>query len=210
MPPLRLFDLALSADLIIEGQCSQIGSDYIYIRTKDRLPKSRNGMIRLDKAPSLRIDSMLVAQRAYYFVKADKDGYQLVGGSKEAILPILKDSVPIPLQYFGTEIAKIALNAPKTDLFPITRLKYAQGERTFIALQLHQKDFQQSVHQLRECYQIILKNDTSMASNACFNFFDRYAKSKSYAIMRKWKLMELLYKDMELAQKNNCAPNALP
>jgi hypothetical protein len=205
---LQLFDMATAADFVTQGVITKVfEKDFLL---KCRTAKGTYGNILLKKFTGYkpydgpyRWAVYKEGQQVVVFLKKTKTGYELLTRGAESEIPIIKDTVIIPLTCF----------LPQT----VNSLNYKKDFETFVKSQTFEVDGKKilgikgsvsqlldAVQYLRNCYQILLKVPNTQASNSCFNFFDRYSRDKINTYKAKSYLMRLLYKDMELTQAINC------
>lgn len=198
-----LFDLALSAEKIILGTITKVEDHHFYLAYAER-GKVRKLRIVKQKYPAAapRFAPYTAGQKLLAFVSYYNGDYRLLGNGAE--LPLIKDSVVIPMSYFTTKTQRsLVPGGSITEAYKAQQTFTVAGRKVF-GLKFPVLYLYRSMFAFRDCYQIILKKDPFMAGDNCFNFFDRITRDRLNVAKRSSKLLRLLYNDMEEAQKINC------
>lgn len=203
--PLRLFDMAASADLVTYGVITRLEDKFFYLECFNEQQKRTNLRVLkfAGKAGSYRWAPYETGQQVFVFLRKMNRDYMLVSPGAEAEIPVIRDSLVIDMNCFLPET--IATLAPK-GITPAYRQAqtFDVGKKKIFGLRFTPLYLYQSILAFRDCYQVILKRPNSFASFSCFNFFDRTMREKSGAQQRKYRLMKLMHQDMEAAQIKNC------
>jgi len=204
--PVRLFDMAATADLVTYGTISRLDERCYYLECFNE--RNRKITIRVVKYAgrkgSFRWAPYAAGQRVFVFLKRNGPEYQLASPGIEAELPLLRDSLVIDMQCFSQGIVQSL--SPKGVITPEYRnaQTFMVGQRSVFGLRFTPRYLYESVMAFRDCYQVILKKPDTYPSFTCFNFFDRNIREKTEAKKRRSKLMKLMYTDMEQTQIKNC------
>lgn len=202
----KLFDMAATADKIIYGKIVQVEEHYFFLQAANNPDKGKKFKVRKSilQAGAYRWDQYKTGQYVLLFLRKGNDAYRIMSLGGEGELAIVKDSVVLPMQCF-TPATNQKLAGPKgINVEYRNRNNYKVGSKEIFGMKLPLNYFYRSVIDFRDCYQVILKKANTEASTDCFNFFERYPKSKSDVFKRRSYLMRLMYQDMETAQINNC------
>ncbi|MFA6058020.1 MAG: hypothetical protein WC756_07465 [Taibaiella sp.] len=203
--PIKLFDLATGADLVTYGVITKLEERFFYLNCFNE--RKKKAIIRIPKfigrTGSYRWEQYTVGQQVFVFLKKINNEYVLMGSGAEAEIPVLKDSLVVDMNCFMPKT--IQSLAPK-GLTPEYRKvqTFDVGKKKVFGLLFSPRYLYQSIMSFRDCYQVILKKPNTYASFSCFNFFDRYIREKINVQKQKFKLMKLMYLDMEEAQSKNC------
>lgn len=202
--PLKLFDMAATADVITYGAITKVDNDYYYLYGFEH-KRARTFKIRkpAGRQSPARREPYTAGQHLFVFLKKYGPEFQVISPGPEGEIPVVGDSLVIDMQCFMPET--VTGLAPK-GLTPEYRRTqtFAVGQKKVFGLRFTPRYLYQSIMAFRDCYQVILKRPNTYASYTCFNFFDRTMREKTEAQKRKSKLMKLLYMDMEKAQIKNC------
>jgi hypothetical protein len=203
--PLKLFDLALSADKVVFGHIIKLDDRYFYLACHNGRQMVTLKIVRFKGHPgSSRWAHYSKGQKVLAFVKQVNTEYQLITMGAESEILVTKDSVLLGLDYF-TPMTRYAFS-PLRDSTTRVLDKQAGNKpgKKNEGLVLSIEDVYQGIMYFRNSYQLILKNGNEVAGTSCFNFFDRLTRDKLNSYKRRSRLFNLLYRDMEAAQSENC------
>jgi len=200
---LRLFDLSLSAQQVVLGTITRLENHHFIVsyvvggkKKKLRIVKS------IYPKSNPRYAPYTVGQQILAFVSYHNGDYRLLAPGAE--LPVIKDSVVIPMQFFTEKIQKSLLPAGSKRADYLARQSFKVAGKMVPGLRFKTSYLYRNIMEFRACYQIILKKDPVMAGSYCFNFFDRRTRDQLNVVKRRSKMIRLLYNDMEEAQIQNC------
>ncbi len=199
----HLFDLSLSAEKMILGTISKVEDHHFYLEYIEGSKKQR---IRVAKwkytAQSPRFAPYTPGQKLLAFISYYNGDFRLLDGGAE--LPLIKDSVVIPMSYFTPKVQQALLPQGAAAAKYKEQQTFIVAGKPVFGLRFQAIYLYRNMLTFRKCYQIILKKDPLMAGPHCFNFFDRLTADRLNAAKRSSTLVRLLYNDMEEAQKVNC------
>ncbi len=197
----KLFDMAATADEIVYGTIIREQGRYMDVRPANR---SNVRVLKVEKQEPRNSGRRKQGQQVFLFLKKKGDVYTIMSEGGEGELAIIKDSVVLSLNCF-TPATNQLLAGPR-GITPEYKARHTfiAGNDSIFGMRFHLKYFYKSVMDFRDCYQVILKKGSIQASSDCFNFFERYPKSKSDVLKKKSALLRLMYRDMESAQVHNC------
>jgi hypothetical protein len=202
----RLFDMAGTADKIAVGVVTKVDDKFFYVdQQNEKGRKETLKILKLSYAPPhARWKAYEPGQKLYLFLKKSNDGYTVMGNAGEGEIPVIKDSVVIDMRLF-TPKTNQTLAGPKgiTPEYK-ERQTFQVGSQKVFGLRFGLAYFRRSVSDFNNCYQVLLKIPGGSASHSCFNFFERYTRSKINSYKSKSLLLQLIYNDMEAAQIANC------
>jgi hypothetical protein len=202
----KLFDLALSADLVVYGQITKVEERHFYLEYQSQAHKKVTLKILkfAGLAGSFRWNKYETGQKVLAFLRKSGREMILMSPGAESEIPVINDSVVVSMDYFMPQTL-LNLAGPKgLSQEYRNRQTFLVGSRKVFGLKFPVKYVYQSLVDFRNCYQIIIKKNNTFASYSCFNFFERYIRDKINVHKRKSKLLQLLYNDMEEAQIKNC------
>ncbi len=200
----KLFDMAATADKIVHGTIVREEGPFIYIHASP----GKGATVKVEKYISRpgaqRWDIYRPGQKVVLFLRKSQHAYRIMSEGGEGELPIINDSVILDLKCFTPATNQLLAGRGGVTEAYRNQHSFQVGNKKIFAAKCSLPYFLRSVMDFRDCYQIILKKEHTEASKTCFNFFDRYPRSKSDAMKRKSALMRLMYADMESAQIINC------
>ncbi len=203
--PLKLFDLALSAEKVVLGHIVKLDDRYFYLACRDGRQMVTLKIVRFKGHPgSSRRAHYSKDQRVLVFVKQVDAEYQLITMGAESEILVSKDSVLLGLDYFTPKTQYAFRPLPDSTTRAFDKQAGSKPGKKNEGLVLSIEDVYQGIMYFRNSYQLILKKGNEVAGTSCFNFFDRLTRDKLNSYKRRSKLFNLLYRDMEMAQSENC------
>jgi len=200
----KLFDLASGSDVITYGTVVKLDEQHYYLYgIVNHKPATLKIQRYVGAGGKARYNRYELGQKLFVFLKRVSGGYMLYGAGQEAELPVIKDSVVVPMACFLPKTVQGLAPKGVTEEYKAIQ-SFMVGDRKVFGLRFTPQYLYQSIDAFNTCYQVILKQPNSYPSFSCFNFFDRYTRERINTYKLKFKLMKLMFMDMEDAQIKNC------
>lgn len=202
--PIKLFDLASGAEVVTYGTVTKLDEKHYYL---DCVYNKKATTFKIQKylgrPNAVRFAKYEIGQRLFVFLRKVNGEYVLYSPGVESEIPIVRDSLVIDMNCF---IPKTIISlAPKGLTAEYKKIQtFIVGNKMVFGLRFSPQYLYQSIMAFNTCYQVLLKRPNTYPSNTCFNFFDRYTKERTNTYKVKFKLMKLMFMDMEEAQLKNC------
>ena len=197
---LKLYDMILTSDRIISGKIIEIGEIYFYVNASIN-NSSKKEVYKIkrfrDWTCARRYDTYQLGQKLILFLKDEKTYYSILSAGGEGELPIIHDSVSIPLYclVFPDEW-KVEGNIKSDSLL---KHNCKVGNKIFAGLKLSLNEFTETILRFQSYFRI----DKQSQIRKCADFIEKVS-DRLLVTNKSSRVLYLLCKDFYGEKEKYC------